>query len=80
MMVNIQIHYMCGLMLRPATSLHTLYIRPFPIRECGISLEHHSYSCWQWRYLLLEAIVELRRKEYAMESDVVENDLDKGDE
>ena len=79
-MVNIQIHYMCGSMWWPATSLHTLYIRPLPIRECSVSLEHHSYSCWQWRYLLLKAIVELRRKGYAMESDVEENDLDKGDE
>ena len=79
-MVTIQIHYMCCSMWRPATSLHTLHLRPLPIRECGVSLEHHSYSCWWWRYLLLAAVVELRRKGYAMESDVVENDLDKGDE
>ena len=80
MMVNIQIHYMCSSMWQPATSLHTLYLRPLPIQECGGSLDHHSYSCWRWRYLLLEAVVKLRRKGYAMESDVEENDLDKGDE
>ena len=79
-MVNIQIHYMCGSMWRPATSLHTLHLRPLPIRECGISLEHHSYSCWRWRYLFLEAVVELRRKGYAMVSNVEKNDLDKGEE
>ena len=45
-----------------------------------VSLVHHSNSCWRWRYLLLEAVVELRRKGYAIESDVEENDLDKGDE
>ena len=39
-----------------------------------------SYSCWRWRYLFLEAVVELRRKGYAMESDVEEYDLNKGDE
>ena len=59
-------------MWRPATSLHTLYLRPLPIRECGVSLEHHGYSCWRWRYLFVEAIVELWRKGYAMEPDVVE--------
>ena len=80
MMVNIQIHCMCGSMWRPATSLHTLHLRPLPIRECGFSLEHRSYSCWRWRYLFLEAVMELRRKGYAMESGVVENDLDKGGE
>ena len=78
-MVKIQIHYMCGSMWWSATSLHTLYLRPLPIRECSVPLEHHSCSCWRWRYLFLEAVVELRRKGYAMESDVVENDLDKGD-
>ena len=45
MMVNLQIHYMCGSMWWPVTSLHTLYIWPLPIRECGVSLEQHSYSC-----------------------------------
>ena len=79
MMVKIQIHYMYGSMWQPATLLHTLYLRPFPIPEY-VSLEHHSYSCWRRWYLLLEAIVELWRKGYAMELDVVENDLDKGDE
>ena len=33
-----------------------------------------------WRYLFLEAVAELRRKGYAMESDIEENELDKGDE
>ena len=56
------------------------YLRPLPIRECGVSLEHHSYSCWWWRYLFLEAVVELRRKGYAMESDFEENDLHKDKE
>ena len=32
MMVNIQIHYMCGSMWRPATSLHTLYLGLFLFR------------------------------------------------
>ena len=76
MMVNIQIHYMRGSMWRPATSLHTLYLRPLPIRECGISVEHHSYSCWRWMYLFLKAIVELWRKGYAMVSNVEKNDFD----
>ena len=79
MIVNIKIHYMCGSMWRPATSLHTLYLRPLPIRDCGVSFEHHSYFCWRWRYLFLKAVVELRRKGYAKESDVVEYDLDKGE-
>ena len=51
-MVNIQIHYMCGSMWRPATSLHTLYLWPLPIQECGVSLDHHSYSRWRWRLSL----------------------------
>ena len=76
MIVNIQIHYMCCSMWLPATSLHTLYLWPLPIRECGVSLEHHRYSCWRWRYLFLQAIVELRQKGYAMESNVEKNDLE----
>ena len=80
MMVKIQIHYMCSSMWWPATSLHTLYLWPLPVWECGVSLEHHSYPWWQWGHLFLEVVVELWWKGYAMESDIVENYLDKGNE
>ncbi|KAJ8894733.1 hypothetical protein PR048_000040 [Dryococelus australis] len=31
-------------------------VQPLPVRECGVSLEHHSRSCWRWRYLVPGAV------------------------
>ena len=58
MTVNIQIHYMCSSMWRPATSLHTKYIRPLfgsgasPWNTTGIPAgdEGTSFSKPLWNY------------------------------